>query len=200
MTTTQRPNTKAPPKRRAGKHQVPPAVVHEVWYAEGGRCEACGRPMDADAARVTRRVKPGPYTADNLALVCFDCDSRYPPGWTIRTCVCRDPRILAAVPAPRDADPLEWLRRAMRQYGVYVPARDRRGQPRADRRAVWVPRLLRVVLRRCRPTARSGRPTWEVTAVQRWPGGRIVPRPPQARTRGLPRPDRSPWRPGGWRA
>ncbi len=184
-------------KRGGGRPLVPIEIIREVWAAEGGRCEACGMAMDQHVARVAKRDSRGPDAPANLALVCYDCASRHPAGWTMRTCVCRDPNILSTVPAPAGAEPLAWLRRVMSTHGVYVPYR--RGRPRPDHRRVWVPGVGNVWLQRIpapEGAPPSSPPVWEIVDAKWWPGGHLVPRPPQPRTRGLPRPDRSPRRPG----
>ena len=50
-----------------------------VWTAEDGRCEACRRPIDRRFARFTRVDRSrSDWSADNLHLLCIDCDKRRP--------------------------------------------------------------------------------------------------------------------------
>ncbi len=178
-------------RRRPRKYTPPRQDVDAVWASEDGRCEACGRPMDRRCARVSRRVKPGAWIGRNLALLCYDCDSRYAPGQTILSIRRPAAEVVAALPVKPGYDPWPVLRALLLKYGIYVP--HRRDHSGKKRRTIWIPRLCRVTLRRV-PSPPSTRPAeWEITSLRVRPGGSLAPLQPQKRTRGLPRPDRSRW-------
>lgn len=187
----QRPAAGQRSGQRPGKYRVPRADVEAVWAAEDGRCECCGRPMDRRCAKASRRIKPGPWTGDNLALLCYDCDSRYRPGQTILSTRTPDAALLAALRVNPGYDPWQVLRGLLFHRGIYVPhRRDRHGR---RRRSIWVPRLCRVTLKQVESLRRP--PEWEITSLCVWPGGKVAPAQLQKCTRGLARPDRSPWTP-----
>ena len=189
------PSSHGGPSSRGGnkkKYKPPRRDVLAVWRAEDGRCECCGRPMDRRCAKVSRRVKPGTWIGGNLALLCFDCDSRYMPGQTILSTRRPADEVVSALPVKPGYDRWQVLRALLLKYGIYIPHnRDHTGK---KRRRIWVPRLCRVTLRRV-PSPPSARPAeWEITSLHVWPEGRLAGPQPQKRTRGLPKPDRSRWR------
>ena len=157
-----------------------PEDVLTVWAAEDGRCEACARPMDRRWARVGRADDRLPHVPENLHLLCVDCKARRPDplsrlalGGEVRA------RLTGGLP-PQEAERAgRWLRAALRRHGVLVWA----GR---EARSYWLPGVGRF---------RAGlRPDGGavVTAVE-WLAatpGLVVK--PQARTRGLPTPDRRP--------
>ena len=50
----------------------------ELHFAEDGRCEICGRPMDKQAVRVQRKDKTIFNDFNNYILLCPDCDEGRP--------------------------------------------------------------------------------------------------------------------------
>ena len=147
--------------------------------------------MDRRVALVSRRDRRGSWTdLRNLALLCPDCE-QYHPGALGRAPIASGVR-LDRLPLRPEVDRVAWLRSAMVTRGVYVPVTKsalywrRRHRFVGRLREVWVPRMLRVTLMRL-PGPRG---LWEVRRVVMWPGQPLLPRRPQARTRGLPRPDR----------
>ena len=158
-----------------------PEVTLAVWEAEDGRCEACTRPMDRRWARVTRLDSSRPeWTAENLQLLCVDCKARRPDvlsrlvlGEAVAT------QVVGQLGPEQTEQATRWLRTTLRRYGVLVWVS-------RDRRAYWLPGIgtFRVEL--------HADGTAAVVGVER-----LVTQPelkvrPQARTRGLPRPDRRP--------
>ena len=161
--------------------RVDPAVGIAVWEAEDGRCESCKRPMDRRCARFTRVDQHRPdWSADNLHLLCVDCDRRRPDFLTHLVLAGEVAERVVGGLGPEQAEQAtRWLRTALRKYGVLLWAG-------ARMRAYWLPGIgtFRIV-----PQDDS---TAAVVAVER-----LAPQPqlkvkPQARTRGLPRPDRRP--------
>jgi len=153
----------------------------EVWAAEDGRCEACGRAMDkscAEFARVDDSRRD--FTASNLHLLCVDCKQRKPD--------ILDHLAVATTPAKEMASRLgvsvrqaaQWLGKNMRRHGVIVwVARNK------SIRKYWLPGVgtFRIVERPGKATLIE-----ESIWLNKKPNVRIKP---QERTRGLPRPDRS---------
>ena len=161
--------------------RVDPAVGMAVWEAEDGRCEACGRPMDRGCPRFTRLDHTrSDWSADNLQLLCVDCDRRRPDLLT-RLVLAGEvaERVVGGLGPEQAEQATRWLRTALRKRGVLLWAS-------ARMRAYWLPGIatFRVVPQEDGSAA--------VVAVER-----LAPQPqlklkPQARTRGLPRPDRRP--------
>jgi hypothetical protein len=161
---------------------VLPEVTLAVWEAEDGRCEACKRPMDKRWARVARIDPHGEATVDNLQLLCVDCKARrIDPLWSSRLVLGGEvaDRVLGALAPEQVAPATRWLSGQLQRYGVLL-----KGGKRV--RFYWLP----------------GVATFEVD-FDEVGIGRVVkaeklsPTPqvrmkPQARTRGLPRPDRVP--------
>ncbi len=183
-------------RRPRPSDRVPRATVQAIWQAEDGRCESCGRPMDRRCAQVSRRDPLGGWAPANLALLCCDCESRQPGR--LRS-IAIAPEVLAALPLrPEVGDRLAWTRRLLHARGIYVPLpRWRPPQPPHRHRRLWVPGVGWFLVRRPAgppPPARPVPQPWSVVAVRLHPAPlRVRPPQPQARTRGLPRPDRGPW-------
>ncbi len=168
-------------ERRGQQQPVDPAVGLAVWEAEDGRCEACGRPMDRRWARFTRVDHRRPdWSADNLQLLCVDCDRRRPDFLTHLVLAGEvAERVLGGLGPEQAEQATRWLRAALRKYGVLLWAG-------ARMRAYWLPGIGTFRM------APQDDGTAAVVAVER-----LAPQPqlkikPQARTRGLPRPDRRP--------
>ena len=180
-----RPPVQAVASRQGARPSHPPArspvsrdVALAVWEAESGRCEACGRAMDRRCARVARVDDARPdWTAGNLHLVCPDCKDRRPDPLAGPLTVA--PELAAALTTALgvpglDADAAEWLCIMLRRHAVLLMPGPRK---------YWLPGLGTFVL-----------------AVGPYGGGRlrgelygpeaVLRVRPQARTRGLPRPDR----------
>ena len=160
---------------------VDPAVTLAVWEAEDGRCEACARPMDRRWARVTR-LDPTrlDWTVDNLQLLCVDCKARRPD--VLRSLVLGEAvaaQVLGALGPEQAEAATRWLRAVLRRHGVLVWAR-------RDARAYWLPGIgtFQVAL------GPDG--TAAVVGVEKLAARPELIVKPQARTRGLPRPDRRP--------
>ena len=159
-----------------------PEDVLTVWEAEDGRCEACRRPMDRRWARVARLDESGGWTPANLQLLCLDCKAHRPDPLQQATFL-----LGAAVAAQvlgqlaPEQLPLagRWLGEQLRRYGVLVSS----GK---EFRRYWLPGVATFVVRF--PTPRAV----EVTGVEKLAAEPTVKIKPQARTRGLARPDRSP--------
>jgi hypothetical protein len=103
------------------KPDVAPAIVLAVWQAEDGRCEACSRAMDKRFARVTRVDDQGPYTAENLHLLCVDCKARRSDPLKSRQLVLGGKvaaRVLGQL-APEQIEPAtKWLAGQLKRHGV----------------------------------------------------------------------------------
>ncbi len=162
--------------------RVSPEVGLAVWEAEDGRCEACGRPMDRSCTRFTRLDHTrADWSADNLQLLCVDCDRRRPDLLTHLVLAGEVAERVVGGLGPEQAEQAtRWLRAALRKHGVLVWAR-------AQARAYWLPGIATF-----RVVAQADGTAAAVVAVTR-----LAPQPqlklkPQARTRGLPRPDRRP--------
>ncbi len=160
---------------------VSPEVAAAVWEAEDGRCEACTRPMDRRCAAFGRINDSRPdRTADNLHLLCVDCKARRPDvlarlllGDAVAT------RLTGQLDAEQAAQASRWLRASLRRYGVIVWV----GREARSYRLPGVGRF-RVALQ---PDG-----TAAVVAVEWLSATPELKVRPQARTRGLPRPDRRP--------
>lgn len=153
-----------------------------VWEAEDGRCEGCGRAVElrcAEFARVdeTRRD----FSADNLHLLCPDCLARRPDlldQLSVTSDVAQGVARLLHLPVQSAGN---WLVRNLQPFGVLVDA------SRAWR---WY-RLPGVALFEVVPQWGGGA---SVVAIQA-PAAAPTLEPslaPQARSRGLPVPDRHP--------
>ncbi len=164
---------------RAGKASAEATLA--VWAAEDGRCEACARPMDRRWARVGRVDDRCPdYTVENLHLLCVDCKSRRQDP-LVRLTLGGEvaARVLGQMGADEAEQASRWLVTSLRRYGVLVWV----GR---EARSYWLPGIgkFRVELQ---PdgTATVTTVAWLTAAPQ-------LKVQPQARTRGLPRPDRRP--------
>ena len=151
-----------------------------VWTAEDGRCEACGRPLDRRCTAFTRVDHTRrDWSPANLHLLCPDCDKRRPD-------------LLATVVLAGEV--------AERVVGSSVRSRPPR------RRGGWW-RSCAATGCWCGPPRRGGRTgcpasapsgssgedgSAAVVAVERLADTPQLQVKPQARTRGLPRPDRGP--------
>jgi hypothetical protein len=157
-----------------------PEVVLAVWEAEDGRCEACKRPMDKRAARVARIDDRGPRTVENLQLLCVDCKAHRPDLLArVRLAPAVADRILGSL-GPDQAEPASrWLCSQLQRYGVLITA------GKAERK-YWLPGVasFQVVIQ---PDGSA-----MVATVERIAAQPQVRHQAQARTRGLPRPDRRP--------
>lgn len=168
---TRRP--KSPPRP-----PVAAEVAREVWEAEDGRCEACGRAMDRSCAcfaRVDSRRRE--FAASNLHLLCPDCKNRAPDP--LRQVVLSRV-VLQQTGARRQQQPEEaaaWLQQALWQDGVLV----RQGE---WLRNYWLPGVGNFSLR-LRP---EGAP---IVVQAHWGRSLEIRKRPQARTRGFPRPQRT---------
>ena len=141
---------------------VSPEVAAAVWEAEDGRCEACARPMDRRCAAFGRIDDRRPDMLARLALG-GDVAARFTGG----------------LPPEQAEQASRWLRASLRRYGVIVWV----GR---EARSYWLPGVgrFRVTLH---PDG-----TAAVVAVEWLSATPKLTVRPQARTRGLPRPDRQP--------
>jgi hypothetical protein len=161
---------------------VPPEVILTVWEAEDGRCEACKRPMDKRWARVARIDDQGEATVDNLQLLCVDCKARRPDRLRGSRLVLGEAvanRVLGKLAPEQVEGATRWLGQQLQQHGVIVL-----GAKKV--RAYWLPGVgtFRMVF------DQAGTAT--VVQVEHVSAQPQVRDKPQARTRGLPPPDRSP--------
>jgi hypothetical protein len=143
--------------------------------------------MDKRWARVTRLNPAGDYAADNLQLVCVDCSARRPDPLAAGRIVLGGEvaeRVLGQLTPEQLASATKWLGLQLKRYGVLVRA-SKRG------RSYWLPGVgtFRVTVA---PDA-----TVVVERVDRLAATPAVTVKPQERTRGFPRPDRSPAQPSG---
>jgi hypothetical protein len=167
-------------ERRPDK--VAPEVVLAVWTAEDGRCEACKRAMDRRWARVTRLDDTQPRTAENLQLLCVDCKARRPDPLKSRQLSLGSEvagRVLGQLAPEQLEGATRWLAGQLNRYGVLVGG----GQ---ERRSYWLPGVGTFRVNLSDPT------TVVVEQVEQLTATPEVKVKPQARTRGLPRPDRQP--------
>ena len=173
--------------RRTPRVPVDPEVIQTVWWAEDGRCEACTRAMDKRFAAVVFIDKRAAPTADNLQLVCVDCKARRPDFLTQLVLAPEvDARLVALVGVEQAERASRWLRVNLTRHGVILSA----GK---HTRAYWLPGVGTVRV------ARQEDGTAVVVAVEKMYPTPQVQVKPQERTRGLPKPDRSP-RPAPLRA
>ena len=161
--------------------RVDPAVGIAVWEAEDGRCESCKRPMDRRWARFTRVDHTrADWSADNLHLLCVDCDRRRPDLLT--TVVLGEPvaqRVMGHL-GPQQAEQATcWLLGNLKRSAVVLRATN-------ASRFYWLPGVgvFQVV-----PQPDGTAAVMGVDKLAPVPQVRVKP---QARTRGLPRPDRRP--------
>jgi hypothetical protein len=155
-------------------------VVLAVWEAEDGRCEACKRPMDKQAARVARVDDRGPQTIENLQLLCVDCKARRPdPLARLTLAGTVAERIVGSLGPEQAEQATRLLGSQLQRHGVLIAVRK-------ERRKYWLPGVasFQVVVQ---PDGSAA-----VEAVERIAAAPQVRLKPQARTRGLPRPDRRP--------
>ena len=160
--------------------KVNPEVALAVWEAEDGRCEACGRPMDRKCAKFARVDDSRERTAENLHLLCVDCKARRPD--VLSQLVLGEAvagQVLGQLGPEKTEQATRWLRTVLRRYGVLVWVT-------RDERAYWLPGIgtFRVAL--------QADGTAAVVGVERLAAQPELKVRPQARTRGLPRPDRRP--------
>jgi len=166
----------------AAATRVTPEVVLAVWEAEDGRCEACKRPMDKRVARVARLDDRGPNTIENLQLLCVDCKARRPDPLLTNTLTLGGDvadRVLGKL-APEHIEPAtRWLSSQLQRYGVLLS-----GGRHA--RFYWLPGVgtFRIEF----GEAGGG----QVVKAEKLSPTPAVRQKPQARTRGLPSPDRQP--------
>ena len=166
--------------RNGSVPKVNPEVALAVWEAEDGRCEACGRPMDRTWAKFARVDDTRARTAENLHLLCVDCKARRPD--VLRQLVLSEAvaaQVVGQLGPEQTEQATRWLRTVLRRYGVLVWV----GR---DARAYWLPGIgtFRVEL--------HADGTAAVVGVDRLVAQPELKVRPQARTRGLPRPDRRP--------
>jgi len=157
-----------------------PEVVLAVWEAEDGRCEACKRPMDKRVARVARVDDHGPYSVENLQLLCVDCKAHRPdPLARLTVSAAIAARIVGSLGPEQAQQALRWLQQQIHQHAVLVWVRK-------TERKYWLPGVMnfQVVL-----NADGSATVAAVGTIAAQPQVRIKP---QARTRGLPRPLRQP--------
>jgi|GEM_PF-6950878 len=160
---------------------ISPADARRVWDAEDGRCEACGRPMAWYCAYFARLdAAPGhPFTADNVHLLCVDCKFRQPDPLAEATLADAVAEAVSKRLCRPAADAADWLRQQFLAHAVLV-------QYHRITRRYWLPGVGTFAM------ATPEKAPATVTAVA-WRGDRLdVIIRPQARTRGLPRPDRTP--------
>jgi hypothetical protein len=156
-------------------------VVLAVWEAEDGRCEACKRPMDRRWARVARIDPHGEATVDNLQLLCVDCKDRRPDVLRTSQLVLGGEvadRVLGALAPEQVAPATRWLSGQLQRYGVLL-----KGGKRV--RFYWLPGVATFQVDF--DEAGIGRVV-KVEKLNPTPQVRVKP---QARTRGLPRPNRT---------
>jgi hypothetical protein len=164
-----------------GSGRVTPEVGAAVWEAEDGRCEACARPMDRRCAAFGRIDDRRPdRSADNLHLLCVDCKARRPDmlaRLALGDAVAA--RLAGGLPPEQAEQAGRWLRASLRRHGVLVWV----GR---EARSYWLPGVgrFRVALQ---PDGAAA-----VVAVEGLSATPALKVRPQARTRGLPRPDRHP--------
>jgi len=157
-----------------------PEVLLAVWEAEDGRCEACKRPMDKRLARVARIDDHGSHTFEHLQLLCVDCKARrLDPLARLSVSDAIMAKMVGGLGPEQAEQATRWLRGQLQRYGVLV-ATFKGG------RKYWLPGVaaFQVTL--------NADGTARVTAV-----GSIAQQPAvhiksQARTRGLPPPNRQP--------
>ena len=164
-----------------GSGRVTPEVGAAVWEAEDGRCEACARPMDRRCAAFGRIDDSRPdRSAENLHLLCVDCKARRPDMLAHLVLGGDVAARLTEGLAPDQAEQAgRWLRASLRRHGVLVWV----GR---EARRYWLPGVgrFRVALQ---PDG-----TAAMVAVEWLSATPALKARPQARTRGLPRPDRQP--------
>ena len=166
--------------RRSQRVPIDPEVIRAVWWAEDGRCEACGRAMDKRCATVVFIDKRAAPTTDNLQLFCVDCKGRRPDFLAQLVLTPEvDARLVALVGPEQAQRASRWLRSNLQRCGVILSA----GR---HSRAYWLPGVGTFRVER----QEDGRAA--VTAVEKMHPTPQVKVKPQERTRGLPKPERSP--------
>lgn len=178
---------KGTPKSEPRK-PVDKKIIKQVWAAEDGRCEGCGRPMDQRLANVARMDRQGDFVVENLHLVCIDCFMWNKKGeipfvrqeWRVLP---NDLPRLAEKLAMEPAHAELWLIAHVQQFGVLV---------KEDRfnREFWLPRIgnFRLIKERQGPPH-----TLKVVSLNDFPELKVKP---QACTRNLPKSKWiQPWQP-----
>ena len=162
--------------------KLDPDLILAVWFAEDGRCEACKRPMDKRFARVIPIDAEAPPAAENMQLVCVDCKSRRPDPLRSCSLVLGEQvaaRVLGHLPPEQLEAGTRWLAGQLKRYGVILSIA-------SSRRAYWLPGVGVFWL----SVPQEG--PLVVTKVEHLAAHPQVRSKPQARTRGLPPPDRRP--------
>lgn len=159
--------------------QVTAAAALEVWSAEDGRCEACGRPLHLCCARFARvNHLSRDFTAPNLHLLCPDCKLRSPdPLPLARPSSIARQHLAALHPSLTPADASAWLVHALCRHGVLL------------RESPWLRSYLLPGVGAFHLRLRPDGPP--LLLPVRWSHSATIRIRPQARTRGLPRPLRT---------
>lgn len=149
-------------------------VKQQVWLAEDGRCQVCGRAMDQRVAQARLYEPRAGVTMDNAFLLCPVCvRHRRSPVPLARLKGVLAAEIAGALELDRVAA-AEWLRDHLERYGVVVSAH-------GTQLDYWLPGIGRF---RCRK--RATKPPLLTGKI--FGGGELLV-VPQSRTRGLPRPE-----------
>jgi hypothetical protein len=157
-----------------------PEVVLAVWEAEDGRCEACKRPMDKRVARVARIDDHAPRSVENLQLLCVDCKAHRPdPLARLTLAGSVAARVIGSLGPEQAEQAIRWLRGQLQRHGVLVGVR-------GAQRLYWLPGVA-VFQVAVQPDGSA-----VVERIDRISAAPQVKVQPQARTRGLPRPNRHP--------
>lgn len=145
-----------------------------VWEAEDGRCEICKRPMNRDIAsfsRVDARIDD--WSADNLHLLCIDCQAGRPDLLTHVTIWKKVVKELAPLIDLSEEETEEFLPDILFRHGVLL--RNQKWD-----REYWVPGIGVFCVTK-----------WEeatvTEAIRIYKEPKIIGKP-QARTRGLQKP------------
>ena len=171
-----------PPQVQEG--MIPPDAARAVWDAEDGRCEACGRPS-VFACSFFSRINDErlDFSADNLHLLCADCKQRLPDP--LQQTHVFAPLVAALQPRIDPAlDAAAWIVDSLRRCGAVVHLHPSFRMYHLGGVAVFIlrnPYRQPCLTASARPL-KPGLPTLHLQAHL----------PPQARTRGLPKPVRVP--------
>lgn len=174
---------RAEPENPKQRPFVDGAVIQAIWEAEDGRCEACKRPMACPCARmlpITPDLPESEWVAENLHLVCHDCLYRRPDYLSklVMSPTMRE-KLVKRVGEDRAEALGALLLKALQQYGVLLTSQK-------EWRAYWLPGIGHFKVE----WGGFGKPS-EVVLQHMYPVPELRVKP-QARTRGLPKPDRSP--------